>query len=37
MTNDPWHVSVLIPARDEEDLLPRCLQSEGDVGCDCLG
>jgi glycosyltransferase involved in cell wall biosynthesis len=27
MTTDPWHVSVLIPARDEEDLLPRCLQS----------
>jgi glycosyltransferase involved in cell wall biosynthesis len=24
---DPWHVSVLIPARDEEELLPRCLQS----------
>jgi glycosyltransferase involved in cell wall biosynthesis len=23
----PWHVSVLIPARDEEDLLPRCLHS----------
>lgn len=22
-----WHVSVLIPARDEEALLPRCLQS----------
>jgi glycosyltransferase involved in cell wall biosynthesis len=27
MTTDPWHVSVLIPARDEESLLPRCLQS----------
>jgi cellulose synthase/poly-beta-1,6-N-acetylglucosamine synthase-like glycosyltransferase len=26
MTN-LWHISVLIPARDEEDLLPRCLQS----------
>jgi glycosyltransferase involved in cell wall biosynthesis len=24
---DRWHVSVLIPARDEEDLLPRCLES----------
>jgi glycosyltransferase involved in cell wall biosynthesis len=23
----PWHVSVLIPARDEEELLPRCLNS----------
>ncbi|WP_158788281.1 glycosyltransferase family 2 protein [Granulicella sp. L46] len=22
-----WHISVLIPARDEEELLPRCLQS----------
>src|ERR1700749_3129876 len=22
-----WHVSVLVPARDEEDLLPRCLSS----------
>lgn len=27
MTTDARHVSVLIPARDEEDLLPRCLQS----------
>ncbi len=27
MTTDRWHVSILIPARDEEDLLPRCLQS----------
>ena len=27
MITDPWHVSVLIPARDEEDLLPRCLES----------
>jgi glycosyltransferase involved in cell wall biosynthesis len=24
---DNWHVAVLIPARDEEVLLPRCLQS----------
>jgi cellulose synthase/poly-beta-1,6-N-acetylglucosamine synthase-like glycosyltransferase len=24
---DAWHISVLIPARDEEDLLPRCLRS----------
>lgn len=23
----PWHMAVLIPARDEESLLPRCLQS----------
>jgi glycosyltransferase involved in cell wall biosynthesis len=27
MKKDQWHVSVLIPARDEEDLLPRCLES----------
>ena len=27
MTLDRWHFSVLIPARDEEDLLPRCLES----------
>ncbi len=27
MTKDPWHVNVLIPARDEEDLLPRCIES----------
>lgn len=27
MTHNRWHVSVLIPARDEEDLLPRCLRS----------
>jgi glycosyltransferase involved in cell wall biosynthesis len=25
--SDPWHISVLIPARDEEDLLQRCLES----------
>lgn len=25
--HDPWHIAVLIPARDEEVLLPRCLQS----------
>jgi glycosyltransferase involved in cell wall biosynthesis len=23
----PWHISVLIPANNEEDLLPRCLHS----------
>ncbi len=44
MTTDPWHVSVLIPARDEEDLLPRCLQSvlearlalRGNATCDVV-
>ena len=35
MTNEAWHISVLIPARDEEDLLPRCLQSVLDA-CDAL-
>lgn len=24
---DRWHIAVLIPAKNEEDLLPRCLQS----------
>ncbi len=23
----PWHIAVLIPARDEQELLPRCLRS----------
>jgi glycosyltransferase involved in cell wall biosynthesis len=27
MICDPWHVSVLIPARNEETLLSRCLES----------
>ena len=27
MTQPGWHMAVLIPARDEEQLLPRCLRS----------
>jgi cellulose synthase/poly-beta-1,6-N-acetylglucosamine synthase-like glycosyltransferase len=26
-SNNPWHIAILIPARDEELLLPRCLRS----------
>lgn len=36
MTTDKWHMCVLIPARNEEDLIPRCLQSVLEA-CDALG
>ncbi len=27
MTTESWHISVVIPARNEEDLLASCLES----------
>jgi cellulose synthase/poly-beta-1,6-N-acetylglucosamine synthase-like glycosyltransferase len=35
MIDSQWHVAVLIPARNEEELLPRCLHSVLDA-CDVL-
>jgi cellulose synthase/poly-beta-1,6-N-acetylglucosamine synthase-like glycosyltransferase len=35
MNARPWHMSVLIPARNEEALLPRCLKSVFE-SCDAL-
>lgn len=35
--SDSWHIAVLIPARDEEDLLPRCLESAGCCPCHAAG
>jgi glycosyltransferase involved in cell wall biosynthesis len=29
--NTPWHVAIVIPARDEQELLPRCLRSVQDA------
>jgi glycosyltransferase involved in cell wall biosynthesis len=25
--NTPWHIAIVIPARDEQEMLPRCLRS----------
>src|ERR1700733_10960777 len=31
LMNTPWHVAIVIPARDEQELLPRCLRSVQDA------
>lgn len=33
MSDQPWHIAVLIPARNEEILLPRCLRSVLEACC----